>query len=324
MRRKTRESDLIRQAVGVIHRSRSDCQYKRLPNAAAAGCRELRQVQEHASANKTADARLAELLTGIAIKASKAILAVDFRNAGTRRKADRSPVTVADEAAHNVILEELTHLLPGMPIVSEEAVDCWRGKQPGAEFILVDPLDGTAEFLAGRLEYTVNIALVRAGAPAVGVVAAPALGVIWRGAADHGAERVRFSLGDAVGKARRAARIHTRPWRAHGRVAAVSRTHYDPASAAFLERVAPVKPVAFGSALKFSRLAEGAIDVYPRLAPTFEWDVAAGHAVVVAAGGVVLAPDGGALSYGRVKQAFLVQGFTAWGDPAAAKRFARA
>jgi 3'(2'), 5'-bisphosphate nucleotidase len=277
-------------------------------------------VQDHAQ--EPADARLAELLTGIAIEASRAILAVDFRDAGTRHKADHSPVTLADEAAHAVILRELTGILPDMPVVSEEAAESWQGKQLGSEFILVDPLDGTAEFLAGRLEYTVNIALVRDGSPAVGVVAAPALGLLWRGAVGHGAERVRFSLGDAPGRKRRAAAIHTRPWPAHERVAAVSRTHYDPASAAFLERAAPVKPVAFGSALKFARLAEGTVDIYPRLAPTSEWDVAAGHAVVVAAGGTVVAADGGRLRYGRMHVGFRVEGFTAWGDVAAALRLA--
>jgi 3'(2'), 5'-bisphosphate nucleotidase len=265
---------------------------------------------------------LAEHFTAIAVEASRAILAVDFLNAGTRRKEDRSPVTMADEAAHAVILAGLTRILPDMPVVSEEAAESWRGKQPGREFVLVDPLDGTKEFLAGRLEYTVNIALVRDGTPVVGVIAAPALGLLWRGATDHGAERARFAPGGAPGRKRRATAIHTRPWPAHERAAAVSLTHYDPASAAFLERVAPVKPVAFGSSLKFSRLAEGTIDIYPRLAPTSEWDVAAGHAVVVAAGGTVLAPDGGALRYGRAHVGFLVEGFTAWGDIAAARRLA--
>jgi len=100
----------------------------------------------------------------------------------------------------------------------------------------------------------------------------------------------------------------------------VSRSHFDPASEAFLKRVAPVRPLAAGSALKFCRLAEGAIDVYPRLAPTSEWDVAAGHALVVAAGGAVLEPDGGALRYGGLSEGFRVPGFIAWGDPAAARR----
>ena len=261
----------------------------------------------------------AELLTGVAIEASAAILAVDFRAADARRKADDSPVTIADEAAQAVILEALARILPETPVVSEEAAGDWRGREPPPEFLLVDPLDGTAEFIAGRLEYTVNIALVRNGTPVVGVVAAPALALIWRGATDHGAERVRFTLQDG-GKTPPAEAIHTRPWPAGERTAAVSRSHFDPASAAFLERVGPVKPVAFGSALKFCRLAEGAIDVYPRLAPTCEWDVAAGHAVVVAAGGTVVAPDGGVLAYGRAAESFRVPGFIAWGDAAAARQ----
>jgi 3'(2'), 5'-bisphosphate nucleotidase len=264
------------------------------------------------------DTKLAALLTTIAVQASIAILQIDFRKAGTRRKADQSPVTVADDAAQAVILEGLRRAAPDIPVVSEEAPSDWRGQAPRA-FILVDPLDGTAEFIAGRLEYTVNIALVRDGTPVVGVVAAPALGLIWRGASGQ-AERLRFSTDDA--RTRRASKIRTRPWPAAEPVAAVSRTHFDALSAAFLQRLAPVKEVAYGSALKFCRLAEGAVDVYPRLAPTFEWDVAAGHAVVIAAGGAVVAADGGALRYGRPHVAFRVEGFTAWGDPRAAKRLA--
>ena len=267
------------------------------------------------------DATLAEALSAVAIEASLAILAVDFRNAGTRRKADNSPVTLADEAAHAAIMKGLAGVLPDVPVVSEEACEQWRGREPGTEFVLVDPLDGTAEFLAGRLEYTVNIALVRDGTPTVGVVSAPALGLVWRGAAGHGAARVRFSTGDD-GRRRRAGAIHTRPWPDGEPVAAVSRTHFDVVSAAFLQRLRPLKEIAFGSALKFARLAEGAVDVYPRLAPTSEWDVAAGHAVVAAAGGVVVAPDGKPLRYGRSHVGFRVEGFTAWGDPAAARRLA--
>ncbi len=278
-------------------------------------------MQDRAPRQKTADARLAEILTGVAIKASAAILEIDFRKAGTRRKADNSAVTDADEAAQSVILDALAHLVPGIPVVSEEALERWQDREPPSEFLLVDPLDGTAEFIAGRLEYTVNIALIRDGTPVAGVVAAPALGLIWRGATDCGAERLRFSVNEATGKTRRPARIHTRPWPRDERVAAVSRSHFDAVSASFLQRVAPVKEVAFGSALKFARLAEGAIDIYPRLAPTSEWDVAAGHAVVVAAGGVVVGPDGGPIRYGRWHVGFRVEGFTAWGDPAAAAKF---
>jgi len=271
-----------------------------------------------ASNDRTADARLAERLTEIAVTASTAILDVDFRYAGTRLKADNSPITRADDTAHTAIADGLARAVPGIPVISEEAVAHWAGSAPPDEFLLVDPLDGTVEFLAGRLEYTVNIALVRGGTPVVGVIAAPALGLIWRGATGYGAERLRFTVGQGV--SRRAEGIHTRPWPTGERVAAVSRSHFDPASEAFLSRVAPVRPLAAGSALKFCRLAEGAIDVYPRLAPTSEWDVAAGHALVVAAGGAVLAHDGAALRYGGAKDEFRVPGFTAWGDAAAARR----
>jgi 3'(2'), 5'-bisphosphate nucleotidase len=276
-------------------------------------------VQDHATTEKTADARLAESLTTIALAAGAAIQKVDFRDAGTRHKADTSPVTLADEVAQAAILQGLARLLPDVPVASEEAACQWQGKAP-REFMLVDPLDGTAEFLAGRLEYTVNIALVRDGIPAIGVVAAPALGLLWRGATDHGAERLSFSPGDT--SARNATAIHTRPWPADERIAAVSRSHYDAASAAFLERIAPIKPVEYGSALKFCRVAEGAVDIYPRLAPTCEWDVAAGYAVVVAAGGTVVMPDGAPLRFGRLREDFRIPGFIAWGDPAAASRLA--
>ena len=275
-------------------------------------------MQDRATQAKTADARLAESLTGIALGAAVAIQKVDFRNAGTRHKDDTSPVTLADDAAQAAILQGLARLLPDVPVASEEAACQWQGKAP-REFILVDPLDGTAEFLAGRLEYTVNIALVREGIPAVGVVAAPALGLVWRGATDYGAERLRFSPGDAAAT-RDARTIHTRPWPADERVAAISRSHFDAATAAFLERIAPIKPVEYGSALKFCRVAEGTADIYPRLAPTCEWDVAAGCAVVVAAGGTVLMPDAAPLRFGRLREDFRVPGFIAWGDPAAARR----
>ena len=275
-------------------------------------------MQRRADTPKTADARLAELFTEIAIQASAAILAVDFRDCGTRRKADNSPVTIADEAAQAVIHDSLARLVPGIPVISEEATGDWRDNEPPHEFLLVDPLDGTAEFLAGRLEYTVNIALVRGGIPAVGLVAAPALGLSWRGATDYGAERLRFTLGEVSAPPDI---IRTRPWPAGERTAAVSRSHYDSASAVFIERLSPVKTIESGSAIKFCRLAEGAADVYPRLAPTSEWDVAAGHAVVVAAGGVVTAPGGGKLRYGRANEGFRVPGFIAWGDAAAARQF---
>ena len=137
---------------------------------------------------------------------------------------------------------------------------------------------------------------------------------MWCGAGGT-AERLRIDPSGAI--AERSA-IRTRAWPAQ-RVAAISRSHYDAASAEFLERFTPVTTLVFGSALKFCRLAEGAADIYPRLAPTSEWDVAAGHALLVAAGGAMTAPDGSALSYGGGND-YRVAGFVAWGDPTAVQR----
>ena len=258
------------------------------------------------------DTEIAALFTALAVRAAAAILQFDCRKVASRQKADRSMVTAADEAAEAAILPGLA-ALHGMPVVSEESAP----EAHAGDYVLVDPLDGTAEFLGGRDEYTVNIALVRGGVPAIGVIAAPALGLVWRGAAGT-AERLRVSdTGEIVERVA----IRTRAWPAQ-RVATISRSHYEPASAEFLQRFAPVTTLVCGSALKFCRLAEGVADIYPRLAPTSEWDVAAGHALVVAAGGAMAAPDGRALIYGR-GEGYRVPGFVAWSDPAAATRPAR-
>jgi 3'(2'), 5'-bisphosphate nucleotidase len=267
----------------------------------------------NSDADASADAQLAESLTDVIGKAAAAIRAHDYRSVESRLKPDRSRVTAADEAAEAIILSELAHVAPHIPVVSEESAG---GSSGVRRCFLVDPLDGTAEFLAGRDEYTVNIALVRDGTPVIGLIAAPASGIVWRGVVRRGAERLTFSP-DYAGL-REATPIRARPWPAGRRVtAAVSRTHYEAASAAFLTRFAPVDEVMCGSALKFARIAEGTADVYPRLAPTCEWDVAAGHALVTAAGGTVTAPDGAPLTYGHTSD-FRVVGFIAWGDPRAA------
>jgi 3'(2'), 5'-bisphosphate nucleotidase len=250
-----------------------------------------------------ASVRLLDGLTRIAARAGAAILAVDRSALGERRKPDGSPVTVADQAAQAAILPDLVRLLPDIPIVSEEAE---KAPKPGESYLLVDPLDGTKELLAGCDEFTVNLALVRDGRAVLGVVAAPALGLFWRGIVGHGAERLRFGETPVA--------IHSRK-QSSPLVAAVSRSHLDPATDAFLARQPRIERVACGSALKFCRLAEGAADLYPRLAPTHEWDIAAGHAVLVAAGGAVTTPSGDPLTYGR--EDFRIPAFIAWGDPRA-------
>jgi 3'(2'), 5'-bisphosphate nucleotidase len=264
-----------------------------------------------------ADGRLLDELTTIVSAAAAAILAARSGSLDTRTKADRSPVTVCDEAAEAAILSGLARVLPGVAIVSEEAA----GKAPPANlpetFILVDPLDGTRELIAGRDEFTVNVAIVRGGRPRLGIVAAPAQGVVWRGSEGRGAERLQLPPGAPASAARERSTIRTRPAPLAGLVAVVSRSHLDAETEAFLARLPIAGRLTSGSAVKFCQVAEGAADVYPRLSTTCEWDVAAGHAVLTAAGGVLTAPDGAALGYGQIGRNFRVPAFVAWGDPAA-------
>ena len=224
-------------------------------------------------------------------------------------KADQSPVTAADKASEAAILEGVARLLPDVPIVSEESVDASQTRFDGS-FLMVDPLDGTREFLAGRDEFTVNLAIITHGVPIAGIIAAPKRGQLWRGIVGTRAERLRL-LED---RADQPQMIRTRRWPHQGAVAAVSRSHFDAATDAFLASLGSLTRSACGSAIKFCQIAEGTADVYPRLATTCEWDVAAGHALVVAAGGVVKSPQGLPLAYGRATENFRVSAFIAWGD----------
>jgi 3'(2'), 5'-bisphosphate nucleotidase len=261
-----------------------------------------------------AAAALLESLTELVIRAGRVILAVDRSAMKVGGKSDGSPVTEADLAADRIIMEGLSGFTPGVPALSEERALLARPPYKGS-FFLVDPLDGTKEFVAGRNEFTVNIALVTDGTPLLGIVGAPALGLIWRGIVGRGAERLTLRDGAAPLKGP----IHTRPcpppkkpW-----TVAVSRSHGDPGTEAFIAARPGAVRTELGSAVKFGRVAEGAVDIYPRLSPTCEWDVAAGHAVVTAAGGKVTDSKGEALRFGLAKD-FLVPEFIAWGDPAAA------
>lgn len=264
------------------------------------------------------DPALVEALTGLVSHAGRAILDIARDRLAVKEKADFSPVTAADMAAQTVILDGLAKLLPGIPVVSEELADRQPAIGHGESFILVDPLDGTREFIAGRNEYTVNLALIEAGEPVLGFVFLPVRGLLYRGGRGQFAERLRLQAGMPPGTAAEAVPLRTRPAPTK-LVAAVSRSHLDPATDSFLGRLPVAARVASGSSLKFGLLAEGAADVYPRLAPTHEWDIAAGHAVLVAAGGTVVRPDGAPLTYGHGERKFLVPGFIAWGDPSAAQ-----
>ena len=249
-------------------------------------------------------------LTAICVAAAGAIRGSRWEGGGVRMKADQSPVTAADEAAETVIRDGLAQLNPLLPIFSEEHAEREPPKIEAVSYFLVDPLDGTREFIAGRSEYTVNIALVCAGAPALGVIAAPALGLIWRGIVGRGAERLEF----AAGKISEPQAVRTRPRPSDGLRVMVSRSHLDAATQAYVGGLSVAELVRCGSSLKFCRLAEGAADLYPRLAPTRDWDVAAGHAILAAAGGRVVAPDGAALAYGS--RELRIPAFLACADPA--------
>jgi 3'(2'), 5'-bisphosphate nucleotidase len=266
------------------------------------------------------DRRLLDELTTIVSQAGAAILAIRAEALAVQRKADQSPVTAADHAAEAVILAGLARVLPGVAVVSEEAAASALPAGLADPFILVDPLDGTRELLAGRGEFTVNVAIVSNGRPQLGLVGAPAQGLIWRGIEGQGAERLRLAAGTAVDSAQERAAIRTRPCPQSGMIVAVSRSHLDAKTEALLARLPVGNRLTCGSAVKFCQLAEGAADFYPRLSPTCEWDVAAGHAVLTAAGGTVTRPDGTALDYGGVARNFRVPAFVAWGDPSAASK----
>jgi 3'(2'), 5'-bisphosphate nucleotidase len=255
-------------------------------------------------------ADLMDELTRITAQAAEAIL--DFATAtGVRSKADGSPVTAADEAAEAIICDGLKRLAPAVPVISEEHAARERPTPiAGGSYFLVDPLDGTREFIAGRDEYTINIALMTDGAPLLGIIGAPALGIFWRGVVGRGADRILAADTDVPTP------IHTRPRPASEAVVMISRSHLEARTKSYVDGLSGAKLVQSGSSIKFCRLAEGSADLYPRLAPTHDWDIAAGHAILKAAGGIVIAPDGAPLVYGT--NDLLIPAFLAWGDPASA------
>ena len=265
--------------------------------------------------DRDAAAALIDPLTALVIRAGAAILAVNRVAMKIEGKVDGSPVTEADLAADRIIGEGLARLVPGVPALSEERVHPAKPPYLGS-FFLIDPLDGTKEFVAGRDEFTVNLALVSNGTPLLGIIGAPALGLIWRGLVGRGAERL-VTRDRAVAAAEP---IHTRPFPRGGApwIAAVSRSHGDVRTEAFIEARPGAIRQALGSAVKFGRVAEGGADIYPRLAPTSEWDVAAGHALVTAAGGKITDTKGADLKFGERRDGFIVPEFIAWGDPSAA------
>jgi 3'(2'), 5'-bisphosphate nucleotidase len=256
--------------------------------------------------------QIAEILADIALQAGPAIMRVYERpDPGARLKRDRSPVCEADELAEQVILDALAVRLPQWRVVAEESAS--RGVIPvcGRGFLLVDPLDGTKEFLDRNGEFTVNIALIVDGTARAGAVYAPALGKLW-----FGGERAfacEAKPGAPLPPEAQRRELHVRPVPSHDVVALTSRSHLDGDTERLLAALPVTERRAIGSSIKFCLIAEGLGDFYPRFGPTMEWDVAAGEAVLRAAGGQVLSPDGEPLQYGKKSEGYRSGAFIAWG-----------
>ncbi|MBZ9540463.1 3'(2'),5'-bisphosphate nucleotidase CysQ [Modicisalibacter tunisiensis] len=253
---------------------------------------------------------LADLLNHaerIALDAGRAIMAVYARGFTVEEKDDQSPLTEADQAAHDLIVAGLEALPDDIPVLSEEDVEGFPGSDSRGRYWLVDPLDGTREFIKRNGEFTVNIALIEQGRPVLGVVVAPALGVSYLAAAGVGAFKV------SQDGERRAIRVSGAPapgtpWRVVG-----SRSHPSAETTAWLDRLGPHEMVAMGSSLKLCLVAEGAADVYPRLGPTCLWDTGAAQAVVEQAGGRVETLQGEPLRYANPEETHNPH-FVVWGN----------
>lgn len=240
------------------------------------------------------DPRLTHLIDA-GLSGARVVMAVYGTDFSVAHKVDNSPVSEADIGSERAIGEILALAMPEMPVVAEEAVSSGAWVDIARSFLLVDPLDGTKEFISRNGEFTVNIAIVEDGTPTVGVVLAPAIGLAYAGS-DKGAwkgtlaaDQSRIDDWTAI----RARRTNTHP------VAVVSRSHMNPATASALAQVGCTEHRSIGSSLKFCLLAEGDADFYPRLGPTMEWDTAAGDAVLRAAGGAVVTLGGTSLAYGN-------------------------
>lgn len=238
-----------------------------------------------------------DLLDGLvvaSIEAGRVILDVYARPIDVAFKADASPVTEADGLAETVLLAALEQLAPGVPVVAEESVAAGRVPSTADRFFLVDPLDGTKEFIHRNGEFTVNVALIEHGMPVMGVVYAPAVGRLFAGGPQGAWEMV--VAGDAVGP-RQPIRVRDLP--EEGVTLLLSRSHATAATDAFRPAVTVADRRVIGSSLKFCLIAAGEADVYPRFGPTMEWDTAAGDAVLRAAGGIVMLSDGTPFPYGK-------------------------
>ena len=253
-------------------------------------------------------AKLIDELAQAAQEAGEAILTIVRRGFEIESKRDTSPVTEADRAAELIILSGLARAAPGVPVIAEEEVAAGRIPAHDDLYFLVDPLDGTKEFIRGGDDYTVNIGLIGGGTPRLGVVYAPATRRLHGGVVGEGAW-----LDEGSGRETICTRV-----KGSEITAVASKSHLNQATIDYLEAAVGVcRYVSVGSSLKFCIVAEGEADIYARAAPTSEWDTAAGHAILLAAGGLVDGPEGAPLRYG--KRAFLNRAFVATGGWKAAR-----
>lgn len=246
-------------------------------------------------------------------EAGVAIMEIYKTDFETRGKDDKSPVTDADEVAEKIILAGLEAEFPGVPVLAEESFAAGFRPEIGSAFILVDPVDGTKEFINKNGEFTVNIALIENRKPTAGCVFAPARERIFVGGTDAWAGPLK--AGETVEKNKLDA-ITTRQRPGGGMTAVMSRSHADEKTLSFADAQGVTEKVSAGSSLKFCLVAEGSADVYPRFGPTKEWDTGAGHAVLNAAGGQVLTPEGEPFLYAKEEVEYLNGAFVAWGRTA--------
>ena len=272
--------------------------------------REDRKLMGRAATMTEAEARRsATVLAEIACAAGTVLRRWHRTSCPHVTKEDGSPSSAADIEAEALILQALSARFPGIGIVAEESS---RDQPAGDLFFLVDPLDGTRDFLAGTPDYSVNIALVAEGRPVAAALAAPGLDRVWLSGRDA------YEAPIVEGRPGAARPVRTREAPEAGLVALGSRRHGDPDTAACLASLPILEVRTSGSALKFGLLASGEADVYVRCGPTMEWDTAAGDAILTAAGGCVVVPDGGRIRYGRVDDGYRNGAFAALGDPALA------
>ncbi len=250
------------------------------------------------------------VLMRLALAAGREIMAVYQGDVSVRDKSDASPVTDADERAERTILAGLRQQWPNVPVIAEEATAAGSLPEIGNTFFLVDPLDGTKEFIGRNGEFTVNIALISNNKPVQGVIFAPALNKIWWGDKEQGAARANISINDNPAHLM-FEQIKARAPDDAEPIVVASRSHRDAETDAFIQKVKAKSVVSAGSSLKFCMIAEGSADLYPRFGRTMEWDTAAGHAILAAAGGHVRTIAGAELEYGKTDQKFANPAFVA-------------